>query len=98
MKKLSMEKVKLGASRLCDVRCGNGCCASQPMQSDYSMNSTRLIGPKELNYSNAIGLAEAKVRRSISRSIKANMKFAFSPRDPTRFTGAHYWSSRRNVR
>src|ERR1044071_5962416 len=98
MKKLSMEKVKLAASRWFDVRCGNGCCASRRIQSDYSMNSTDLTGPKESNYSNAIGSAKAKGQRSISRSIKATAKFAFLPRDPTRFTAAHFWYSRRNIR
>src|SRR5439155_5843638 len=98
MKKLSMAKVKLAGSRLFEGRCGNGCYASRPMQSDYSTNSTNSIGQKESNYSSETGLAEAKVQKSISRSTKATKKFAFSPRDPTRFTAAPSWCSRRNIR
>src|SRR5438093_108942 len=68
------------------------------MQSAYSTSQTNSIGQKESNYSSETGPAEVKVRRSISRSIKATRKFAFLRRDPTRFMAVRSSCSRRNAR
>src|SRR5439155_26586105 len=86
-----MEKARLAAFRLFEDQCGNGCCASLLMRSDCSMNSRALIGLKESNCCSAIGLAEAKARKSISRLTKATRKFVFYQRVPTRFTVVSFY-------
>ena len=58
------------------------------MRSDCSMNSRDLIGPKESNCSSAIGLAEAKARRSISRLTNADQQIrVFTTRPDTLYGG-----------
>src|SRR5207253_9804128 len=72
-------------------RCGNGCCASPPSPIDYSTNSRRSTGRRELNCCSEIGSEKAKARKSDSRSTSTKKKYERLQHGRTHFKAGRSW-------
>ena len=78
-------------------RCGNGCFASRPMPSDYSMIWKASTGAIRSRKCSGIGLAGARARRWILQLRIPKKQSACSQRDRIRSLARHIWCYRQNI-